>query len=433
MSLGDWLTRKTLKLFSPVVLTLGLTLSATSTEAAVPLLNGFGGPSGYGEGFLPRNDDESTTELPLPFPVDFYGNRYTSFWVNNNGNITFGGPVSEFTPSAFPGAERPIIAPWWADVDTRNTISDVVYYDAPNPDSLVVTWPNVGYFNSKADKLNSFQLVLRREAGDTSGAFNAEFRYAQLEWTTGDASNGQGGLGGIPAVAGFDAGDGTNFFMLPGSRTASVLDVINQSNVGPETPGLWRFSFSGDGSPPGSSPENPFLPVIVDGSFVFEFPVQPGVRFFIDPPVSIGYNYVTTGGPLFSSAIAPILPSDSLYDLYFSTDSCSSYTQFVSQISGSTEYTFSTPQSCFSIRDIAEAANLDPADPLAFVTGMTFDSAGTVSVTQTPIPFDSNGGGGGGGGGGTSSVPAPLPILGGAVVFRSLRKLRTLSSMLKFS
>jgi hypothetical protein len=170
--------------------------------------------------------------------------------------------------------------------------------------------------------------------------------------------------------------------------------------------------------------------VIVDGSFVFEFPVQPGVRFFIDPPVSIGYNYVTTGGPLFSSAIAPILPSDSLYDLYFSTDSCSSYTQFVSQISGSTEYTFSTPQSCFSIRDIAEAANLDPADPLAFVTGMTFDSAGTVSVTQTPIPFDSNGGGGGGG---TSSVPAPLPILGGAVVIRSLRKLRTLSSMLKFS
>lgn len=41
--------------------------------------------------------------------------------------------------------------------------------------------------------------------------------------------------------------------------------------------------------------------------------------------------------------------------------------------------------------------------------------------------------GAGGGGGGTSSVPAPLPILGGAVVFRSLRKLRTLSSMLKFS
>ena len=416
------------RLFSSFALTMGLTFSVTSTQAATPLLNGFGGPSGFGESFLPRNDDDSTTQLPLPFPINFFGNTYETFWVNNNGNISFAGPLSDFTPNAFPGAPQPIIAPWWADVDTRNLGSDVVYYVAPNPNSLVVTWPNVGYFSSAADKLNSFQLVLQNETGDSSGAFTAEFRYERLEWTTGDASDGSGGLGGIPAVAGYDAGDGVNYFMLPGSRTGSILDVINTSNVSTDTPGLWRFSFA-DGLPPGSSPQNPLLPVIIDGNFVFQFPVQTGVRVFIDPPVTVGYNYSVNGGPLFASVTPPTLPNDNLYDLFFSSDSCATYSQFITQIAGSADYTFSSPQSCFSIRDIAEAANLDPADPLAFVAGVTFNSDGFVTVMQSPIPFEN----GGGGGGGASPVPAPLPILSGAALLGSFRKLRTLSSRLKLS
>ena len=416
------MARNLIPLFAPVC----ISLTALPSYAAVPLLSGFGGPSGYGESFIPRNDDGSSTELPLPFPLDFYGTTYNSFWVNNNGNITFTGPLFNYTPDAFPGAPLPMIAPWWADVDTRNPISDVVYFTAPNENNLVVTWPNVGYFSSAADKLNSFQLLLQRTPGDSSGAFTAEFRYERLEWTTGEASEGQGGLGGTPAVAGYDSGSGSNFFMLPGSRTDSVLDVINQSNVSPESPGLWRFLFSGNGSPPGSSPENPLMPVVVDGKFVFQFPVQPAVRVFIDPPVAIGYNYTTSGGPLFDSFVAPVLPTDSIYDLYFSTDSCSTYSQFVSQITGNVNYSFATPQSCFSIRDIDVGANLDPADPLAFIGGVTFDSAGMVTVTQTPITFDT-----GGGGGGTTSVPAPLPILGGAALLRSIGRLRTLSSRLK--
>lgn len=416
-------TKFTGSLAVSIAFSTGFFLSPAPTQAATDLLRGFGGPSGFGESFLDRNDDSSTTELTLPFPVRFYGTTYTSAWVNNNGNITFTGPLGDFTPGSFPGSTRPIIAPWWADVDTRNALSDIVYFTAPNPDSFVVTWPNVGYFPSAADKLNSFQLILQREPGDTSGSFTAEYRYERLEWTTGGASGGTGGLGGTPAVAGYDAGDNINYFMLPGSRTATVLDVINTSNVSPNTPGLWQFSFE-NGTPPGTTPENPLLPVVVDDTFVFQFPVQPNITVFIDPPISIGYNYTVTGGPLFNSVTAPILPTDSLFDLYFSTDSCATYSQFIGQISGNVSFPFTTPQSCFSIRDIAEAANLDPNNPLAFAAGVSFDSAGMVTVTQDPIVFDT-------GGGGTASTPAPLPILGGAVVLRSLRKLRTLSSALK--
>jgi hypothetical protein len=142
-------------LASSSALSVGMALTPLPSRA-IPLLSGFGGPSGFGTSFLPRNDDGSTTILPLPFQIKFYGNTFSNFYVNNNGNITFQSPLSSFTPSAFPGAPQPLIAPWWADVDTNNTASDVVYYVAPNADSLVVTWPNVGYFPSEADKLNSF-------------------------------------------------------------------------------------------------------------------------------------------------------------------------------------------------------------------------------------------------------------------------------------
>jgi hypothetical protein len=302
-----------------------------------------------------------------------------------------------------------MLAPWWADVDTRGAGSDVVYFTAPNADSFVVTWPNVGYYNEQTDKLNSFQLSLQRQPGNTTGAFTAEYRYESLQWTTGSASGGSNGLGGIPAVAGYDAGDGANYYMLPGSRTGDVLNVQNTSNVSATQPGLWRFFFGDNGEAPGSSPSNPLLPVVVDGSFVFQFPVQPSVPFFIDPPVAIGYDYTVTGGPLFASTTPPTLPNDNLFDLYFSNDNCSTYTQFVAQITGSTQFNFPTSQSCFGIREIALSANLDPADPLAFVTGVTFDQAGFVTVTQTPLIVD---------------VPAPLPLLGAAAAFRSTRRLR---------
>jgi len=381
----------------------GLVLAPLSSRA-IPLLSGFGGPSGFGTSFLPRNDDDSTSILPLPFPIRFYGTTYTNFYVNNNGNITFNGPLGSYTPSAFPGAPQPLIAPWWADVDTTNAVSDVVYFVAPSENSLVVTWSNVGYYPSAVDKLNSFQLVLQRSPGDTSGAFTAQFRYEQLQWTTGSASGGSGGLGGIPANAGYDAGDNVNFYSLPGARTGAILDVVNQSNVSPDTPGLWEFLFT-ENSAPGETPENPLMPVFVDDSFVFDLPVQPNRRFFIDPLVAIGYDYAVTGGPLFYDVQAPsgINPSNT-FDLIYGTTNV--------LITGGIPYIFTTPQSSFRIQGIDVAANLDPTNPLAFVTGLGFDIAGNVTVTQTPITTN------------TSSVPGPLPVLGVAAVFGWSRKLR---------
>ena len=67
------------------------------------------------------------------------------------------------------------------------------------------------------------------------------FLYAdgEIQWTTGSASGGIGGLGGTPAQVGFNAGDGIRFASVPGSQTAEIINITTTSNVG--TPGVWIF------------------------------------------------------------------------------------------------------------------------------------------------------------------------------------------------
>src|SRR3972149_822712 len=90
---------------------------------AGPLIATYGGPAGFGTGNLPGNDDGSSAPIDLtpafPGGVRFFGGPYMQTWVNNNGNITFNAPVYNYTPLPFPIAAQPMIAPYWADVDTR--------------------------------------------------------------------------------------------------------------------------------------------------------------------------------------------------------------------------------------------------------------------------------------------------------------------------
>lgn len=67
------------------------------------------------------------------------------------------------------------------------------------------------------------------------------FLYADdlIQWTTGRASGGSGGLGGTEAQVGFNAGDGIRFASVPGSQTPAIINIASTSNVG--RPGVWLF------------------------------------------------------------------------------------------------------------------------------------------------------------------------------------------------
>ena len=80
----------------------------------------------------------------------------------------------------------------------------------------------------------------------------AVFLYAEIQWTTGDASGGENGLGGTPANAGINAGDGTRHFSVPGALSDAIINITNTSNIG--MPGVWVFRTDGDSiSQPGGS------------------------------------------------------------------------------------------------------------------------------------------------------------------------------------
>jgi hypothetical protein len=231
---------------SKFFLLVSLTIT-TPTLSAAEMILGLGGDADVGDLAMSRNDDGSSASKMLgtgfPHGLNFFGETYDSLYINNNGNVTFNGPVSGYTPVSFPVSSRPMIAPYWSDVDTRGGVTDPaqnnVYYSTALENQFIVTWFYVGYYASRTDKLNAFQLILTDRSEIAPGDFDVEFRYEQLEWTTGGASGGSGGLGGVPAQVGFDAGDSTHFFKHPDSMTAEVLNLTNTSNVGEE--GVWRF------------------------------------------------------------------------------------------------------------------------------------------------------------------------------------------------
>jgi len=169
------------------------------------------------------NDDESTGLINLPFTFDFYGTSFNSLYINNNGNISFDFPYFAFTPNAFPDSSTLMIAPFWADVDTRGTLDSLgvptgnggsVWYKL-TPTALIVNWNQVGYFNYHNDLVSTFQLIISNGSDSlVSAGGNVSFCYEDMQWTTGDASGGWGGFGGAPATVGLNTGNGVNYFQV---------------------------------------------------------------------------------------------------------------------------------------------------------------------------------------------------------------------------
>ncbi|XP_016141425.1 alpha-tectorin-like [Sinocyclocheilus grahami] len=214
----------------------------------------------------PKMDDGSSSEIPLLIPFIFLNVPYRSLYVNNNGVISFNIQVSQFTPEAFPLSDsRCFIAPLWADV--HNGIrGDVYYRETTDPETLeratqdvrkyfknmvsftatwvfIATWNQVTFYGgSQTTPVNTFQAVLISDGQ----AYFAMFNYGEISWSTGTASGGDPltGLGGTTAQAGFNGGDVSHFFNLPGSRSNEVVNIEQTTNV--NVPGRWFFRIDAD-------------------------------------------------------------------------------------------------------------------------------------------------------------------------------------------
>lgn len=164
----------------------------------------------------------------------------------------------------------------------------------------------------------------------------------------------------------------------------------------------------------GSIPENPVLPgdIIIGENGVpdFEFDVNidenglGGVfPIFIDPVIAVGYDY-TSSINVATVLVPSALPNgDDEFEIFIPGQG-----SFALTAGTPFDLTLLDPNgfSEFTIRGIDTNELLDPNDPTAFVTGLTFVGGGPSSVanlTMTPITLNIPPSGGGG----TTGVPEP--------------------------
>ncbi len=140
---------------------------------------------------------------------------------------------------------------------------------------------------------------------------------------------------------------------------------------------------------PGNAPV--FLPIVnptgsPTGGTIYKFGIDnitPGQTVFVDPAVAIGYDYqVGSGDPNFKSVLLPQV-GNNLFDLYLWNGSKFA---FHATVGAGSEYVFpSGGVDRFRVLGIEVGAGLDPNNATAFITGLTFVSAGQFTGTMTPI------------------------------------------------
>lgn len=212
------------------------TASASAPSAILP---------GFDTTTFGGNDDESypciadtadtctPSAVELPFVLNFFGASYNGVYVNNNGNVTFGAPLSTYTPYPLSNLGPPIIAPFFADVDTR--AGNNVAFGSGTVDghtAFGVTWPGVGCYYENASVLDTFQVLLIDRSDVAPGDFDIEFNYGSIEWDSGQASGGDSSCqGGTAARAGYAGGSGATgtYYEIPGSGVDGAFLDSNAS------------------------------------------------------------------------------------------------------------------------------------------------------------------------------------------------------------
>ena len=79
-----------------------------------------------------------------PWSFNLYGEEFEFFFINSNGQVSFGTPVLDWNPQGFPAAAYNQIAGYWADTDLR-TFGDIKF--KVTADAVYVNYIDVGHYN----------------------------------------------------------------------------------------------------------------------------------------------------------------------------------------------------------------------------------------------------------------------------------------------
>ncbi|HRE12573.1 MAG TPA: hypothetical protein PLD37_00090 [Usitatibacteraceae bacterium] len=124
------------------------------------------------------------------------------------------------------------------------------------------------------------------------------------------------------------------------------------------------------------------------GAYTFSVSVVPNVPIFIDPVVAVGYDYaIGKKNPRIATVRLPIGIGDSIYRLKVDGKK---FTVAGGDLFDFREAGFRKGVEKFRVDCIEVSALLDPANPQAFPTELTFMDAGMFTGTQKPLTRDSD-------------------------------------------
>ncbi|XP_012216144.1 nidogen isoform X3 [Linepithema humile] len=201
-----------------------------------------------------QNGMLTSAEAILKTPIVFYDKIYNSIFVNGNGVLSFARAMQRFFNIAFP-LDDPVISPLYTHVDTRG--SGTVYWsETDSPEILartgglvrsafkdaidfvpthvfLATWVDVGYYNERNDKVNTYQVAI--SSNGTHSFVELLYPENGIQWIQGESH--PSGLPDAKAQAGFMS-EG-KMYTLRGSGTDQIQNVDKWSNV--NRPGQWLF------------------------------------------------------------------------------------------------------------------------------------------------------------------------------------------------
>jgi hypothetical protein len=222
-------------------------LSATASAGAVrPGFDNQGSVTG----------DDPVQSLSTGFTMNYFGQTYTRVIISMNGNVSFGQYYAHYVPYHLVGLQVPIIAPFYADVDTTAANSGKMNFGAGTVEgrpAFGVNWQDVNCYDSSVARTerNRFQLILIERSDTGTGNFDFEFNYDQIQWD----SDAHGGCATSTATAaGYAGGTGatrTGLELTGSSLPGAFLDTgptatsLIQNQFNSDVPGRYRFSVRG--------------------------------------------------------------------------------------------------------------------------------------------------------------------------------------------
>lgn len=168
----------------------------------------------------------------------------------------------------------------------------------------------------------------------------------------------------------------TQFGLLPANTRFAFAGDLDSTVPGVSTVSLALASVND-----ASTPAAPLMPISTENGFNFVFNTT-GSMVYVDPVVATGYDYIADGGQTFASVVLPSVGTQefSLF-LWDGTKWV-----FNSTLEAGSEHMFGgSGVDRFRIAGISISSGLDPNNPSAFVTGLTFHNNGISSMHMIPL------------------------------------------------